>query len=58
MDTIRQQVTLLMELEGVAPDPEQAVLDRLTAAHAAVQQAREQTQDSGVQTTRPPEPES
>jgi hypothetical protein len=35
MATIRQQVALLMELEGVAPDPEQALLDRLTAAHEA-----------------------
>jgi hypothetical protein len=33
MDTIAQQVALLMELEGVA-DPEQALLDRLAQAHA------------------------
>lgn len=34
-DTIRQQVALLGELEGYAPNPEQALLDRLTAAHEA-----------------------
>jgi hypothetical protein len=58
MDTIAQQVALLMELEGVAPDPEQALLDRLTAAHEAAQQAREQAQDPGSQTTNPSTPKS
>jgi hypothetical protein len=33
--TIRQIVALLMELEGVAPDPEQELIARLTAAHEA-----------------------
>jgi predicted transcriptional regulator len=33
--TIRQQVEILMELEGVAPDPEQELIARLTAAHEA-----------------------
>lgn len=33
--TIRQQVALLIELEGVAPDPEQEWAVRLTAAHEA-----------------------
>ena len=33
--TMRQQVALLMELEGVAPDPEQEWTRRLTEAHEA-----------------------
>jgi hypothetical protein len=51
--TIRQQVALLMELEGVAPDPEQALIKRLTAAHEAAQQARAQAQDPSPQSTNP-----
>ena len=55
--TMRQQVALLMELEGVV-DPEQALLDRLTQAHVAAQQRRDPAQDPGPQTTNPPDPET
>lgn len=45
MDTIRQQVALLVELEGTAPDPEQELIVRLNAAHEANALRREQRQD-------------
>ena len=45
--TIRQQVALLMELEGVA-DPEQELIARLTEAHEAAARRQPPPEDHGV----------
>lgn len=55
--TIRQQVALLMEREGVL-NPEQAALDRLTQAHDVAQQQRDQAPEPGPPTTNPPDQEA
>jgi predicted transcriptional regulator len=49
MDTIRQKVALLVELEGLA-DPEQALLDRLTQAHESIQPTTSEKSDDEKRT--------
>jgi len=52
------EMDLLVTHLGEGPSPEDEAIARLTAAHAAAQQARDQAQDPGPETTNPPDREA